>query len=240
MTSSQQHIRALLARGESYSSIGKKLGRDGSLIRQISLGKKPGNNLTAALSELDSTGQVTHPARRRTTKRGGLAKVRGHKGEEAQTPIAPATQRVQPTAQASSQPAHLQRSVPVGRNTLRHEINRHPSGWEMHRVTVPKRVNSTNRVEGDKIIKDVVDHARGQGRRLDATVWADIVRKDGSSARIPVRLGGSGGYTAQAAFDAIENAGGALGWVGTQLSRRYPKGSYKSLTITSIDIQTWP
>jgi len=86
----------------------------------------------------------------------------------------------QPTAQASSQPAHLQRSVPVGRNTLRHEVNRHPSGWEMHRVTVPKRINSTNRVEGDKIIKNVVDHARGQGRRLDATVWADIVRKDGN------------------------------------------------------------
>lgn len=238
--SSRQYIQDLLSKGETYASIGRQLGRDGSLIRQIGLGQKPGNNLNAALSELSSTGTVTHPPHRRTTTAGGLAKVRGRHGDEARTPAAPATQRIRPAAKASEQPEPLQRAAHKGRNLLRHEVNRHPNGMEYHRITVPKRTSSANRQQGNEIMHNLVEKARAEGRRFDATVWADIVRKDGTKDRIPIRLGGTGGYTAQSAFEGIDShSGGGFGWLRTQIAKRYPKGTFTSLTITGIDINTW-
>lgn len=238
--SSTQHIQNLLAQGHSYASIGRAIGRDSSLIRQIGLGKKPGANLNQSLAELSSTGTVTTPPTRRTTRAGALAKVRAQKGHDAVTPLAPASQRVTTVSAARQQPEPLQRPRAAGRSNLRHEVSRHPNGREYHRLTVPKRSTSANRAAGNKIMGEIIDRARSQGRRLDATIWADVQRNDGSRDRIPIRLGGTGGYTGQAARDAIDAHGGnAYAWIEGQLSRRYPKGSFKSMTITGIDINTW-
>lgn len=240
--SSRQYILDLLAQGNSYASIGRQLGRDGSLIRQISLGKKPGTNLNDALGELSTTGQVRHVPYRRTTSAGGLAKVRGKKGDESRIPSAPPGQRIRTASKAADQPEEqFRRAAQEGRNLLRHEVNRHPNGSQFHRITVPKRLSSANRKSGNEIVRDVLNTARGEGRRFSATVWADIERKDGTKAKIPIALGGTGGYTAQAAFDAIEadSSGDGFGWFQGQVSRRYPKGTFKSMVITGIDLNTW-
>lgn len=240
-TSSRQHIQNLLARGESYASIGRKLGRDGSLVRQIALGKKPGLNLNASLEELHRTGEVSDPPLRRTSSSGTLARVRGRAGEESHVPHAPATQRIRAATTARDQPVAPQRNRDQGRSMFRHEVNRHPNGMEMHRITVPKRSSAVNRAEGNRIIvEQVLERARGEGRRMDATVWIDVERHDGSKVRLPVRLGGTGGYTAQSAVDAINRHGGnAWDWLNSQLASRYPKGTFKSMTISGVDINTW-
>lgn len=53
---SQSAIRALHARGWTDTAIGRMVGRDSSLIHQISVGKKPGTNLAGSLEALRGTG----------------------------------------------------------------------------------------------------------------------------------------------------------------------------------------
>lgn len=78
-------IERLLGLGANYQTIGESVGRNRSLIRQVGLGAKPGHNLRDALAELERRVRAGTPATsrqpvaapvRRTTARGGLAKVR--------------------------------------------------------------------------------------------------------------------------------------------------------------------
>jgi hypothetical protein len=76
LSDSAKLINRMHAKGTSYSSIGKSLGRDSSFISQIAHGKKKGTNLTGALKDMAAGRKVTAPPARRTTKAGTLAKVR--------------------------------------------------------------------------------------------------------------------------------------------------------------------
>ena len=58
--------------------IGRAVGRDSSLISQISRGKKPGKNLAAALDNLASGRKVRTPSRRKKAS-GAAAAVRGER-----------------------------------------------------------------------------------------------------------------------------------------------------------------
>jgi hypothetical protein len=64
-----------MEKGYSKASIGRAVGRDSSLIGQVFSGKKPGGNLTGALSSLLKTGKAPEPPRR-TTSAGKPARVR--------------------------------------------------------------------------------------------------------------------------------------------------------------------
>lgn len=90
MSESSEIIRRLAASGVNYESIGQAVGRNRSLIRQVGIGAKPGNNLRDSLAALEArlagaggeaanraarSAPVAAPARR-TTSRGALAKVR--------------------------------------------------------------------------------------------------------------------------------------------------------------------
>ena len=83
---STELVRELVAGGLNYADIGRALGRDRSLVRQVGTGAKPGNNLREALAGLQARLQgvpaaqakpaaraatVPAPARRQT--RGGRA-----------------------------------------------------------------------------------------------------------------------------------------------------------------------
>lgn len=91
VSESGQIINELRASGLSMESIGQAIGRNRSLVRQVSIGAKPGNNLRDALAELRErlatvapdarrtvarSAPVTPPAAR-TTKTGKTARVRG-------------------------------------------------------------------------------------------------------------------------------------------------------------------
>lgn len=70
-------IAQLLANGYTYASIGRAIGRDRSLIRQVAVGSKPGRNLTESLAQLarGSSSPVAPP--RRLSRSGEPARVRG-------------------------------------------------------------------------------------------------------------------------------------------------------------------
>lgn len=79
--STQDEVNALLADGMSKAEIARAVGRDSSVISQITSGKKPYANLQPtlrALREQRAGRPVTIPqAPRRTTRSGAPAKVRG-------------------------------------------------------------------------------------------------------------------------------------------------------------------
>lgn len=76
MANAKDTINKLKAGGMSYSEIGRKLGRDSSLISQIARGKKKGGNLESSLEDLaEKRATVREPARR-VAKSGEPAKVR--------------------------------------------------------------------------------------------------------------------------------------------------------------------
>ena len=74
--SAQASIAALKAQGWSDARIGRAVGRDSSLIHQISAGKKPGNNLRDVLADMAKGKPPKAPAPRRMTKAGAAAHVR--------------------------------------------------------------------------------------------------------------------------------------------------------------------
>lgn len=90
MSESSEIIRRLVESGANYESIGQAVGRNRSLIRQVGIGSKPGNNLRDSLAALESRLAGVAPERvnrtareaavappaRRTTTRGTLAGVR--------------------------------------------------------------------------------------------------------------------------------------------------------------------
>lgn len=61
---SRDLINQLKAGGMSYSEIGRKLGRDSSLISQIARGKKQGKNLETSLEDIRDKRAVKEPERR--------------------------------------------------------------------------------------------------------------------------------------------------------------------------------
>lgn len=61
---SRQIINELVAGGMSKSAIGRAIGRDSSLVSQISKGAKPGTNLRGALEQIQKGEKPSEPARR--------------------------------------------------------------------------------------------------------------------------------------------------------------------------------
>lgn len=240
MASSQDLIQQLRAKGLSNAAIARAVGRDSSLIGQIAKGAKPGTNLQGSLAELAQKGQVSTPPMRRTTSSGTLAKVRGRGGGESIVPVAPAGQRVQTISRSTQQPTPLDKPAPQGaRNRLTYQHNTHYSGREQHRVTVPKANQAANRKEGSGILQTAIARAAAAGKRISGTVWAEVRRKDGARDKIPVRLGGHGGYSAQDVRDAVDaSRGGAFGWVDTQVRNRYPEFE-GNFVVVGIDLDVW-
>jgi len=240
VATSTELINALIAQGYSRAAIGRAVGRDSSLIGQIAKGAKPGTNLNAALDQLLSTGEVQTPPFRRTTKAGTVAKVRARRGHEATVPLAPKGQRIRTVTKSTQQPGQVRKPAPQGqRNRLTHTVNRLPTGRELNRVTVPKSGRAENRQEGGNIAREAIARAAATGRRISGTVWAEVRRKDGTRERIPVQIGGKGGYSAQSALDAIDSTrGGAFAWLTNQVANRYPE--YEGgFTIVGFDIDSW-
>jgi hypothetical protein len=228
VATSQELILELRAQGFSNAEIGRRLGRDSSLIGQIAKGTKPGANLQQALTELVSGGEVKTPPFRRTSSDGTLV------------PPAPRGQRIRTVTKSTAQPKTLPKKRPTGqRNLLSHQANRLPNGRELHRVTVPKTDRARNRSAGSKVIADVVARAAAAGRRISGTVWAEVQRKDGTRDRIPVQIGGHGGYSAQSIHDSIQhNPDAAFEWVDGQIQGRYPEFE-GGFTVVAFDLDVW-
>jgi hypothetical protein len=104
--SSRASIERLKREGYSEAQIGRAVGRDSSLIGQIARGKKPGNNLSAALDNLASGRKVRAPARRKKAS-GAIAAVRGSRAGAIRPGMKAFIERMEKIAQRNGV-AHLE------------------------------------------------------------------------------------------------------------------------------------
>jgi hypothetical protein len=74
----RQHLLDLhYGQGAAYAEISRRLGRSTPLLRFVATEQKPGSNLTGALRELATTGQVSAEPQQRTTAAGERARIGG-------------------------------------------------------------------------------------------------------------------------------------------------------------------
>ena len=125
MPNSQESILQLRGRGFTDTQIGKLVGRDSSLIKQIREGRKPGANLSEALSGLASSGGEVGPVEvaRRRSKAGTTARVRTGVHEA----IPGRADRVQIDTQ-------------VGRKAQLNELRRAPSSAKVFLTVTVKKI----------------------------------------------------------------------------------------------------
>lgn len=141
-------------------------------------------------------------------------------------------------SQSTEQPGFTDRTV-EGRNTLDVQSEIHPtSGREFHRIRGPRGRRAWNRHEAMQAINDRLATAARNRRRFHGTVWVAMA----GGERRPVRLGGHGGYDAEAAWSAISSAqgGDSLGWLTSQVAGRYPElDDTGNWDVVAFDVDIW-
>lgn len=141
-------------------------------------------------------------------------------------------------SQSTEQPRFTDRTV-QGRNTLEVQSEIHPtSGREFHRIRGPRGRRAWNRLEAMQAINERLSTAARNRRRFHGTVWVALA---GGDLR-PVRLGGHGGYDAEAAWSTISRAegGDSLGWLTSQVAGRYPElDDSGNWDVVAFDVDIW-
>lgn len=128
--SSQDIVRGMQAAGLSYADIGRAVGRNRSLIRQIAIGAKPGENLRGALADVQQR----------------LALIESRTPKEAARKLAPVS--VPRRMSASGREARVRRPVTVSRrswstSTLRRQASQGGAGGMLGPVREAARMGRT-------------------------------------------------------------------------------------------------
>lgn len=250
--SSRELLQALTAEGLSLAEIARRLGRSTRLLRFVLRGQKPGNNLVPALTELAETGRVTREPERRTTRAGERARIRSRGGQTITPPAprgrpakkAPAKKAPAKKAPArgartrsGAQPGFVRTPPPSGQNRLDVRRTQFPGRRTKTDIRVPRR--GWNREMGNEAIIGAVNEGVTNRQRLQITTWVEI----GAAAereRMPVVLGGKGGYDSEnfARAIAIEQDD-ALSLLEAQISERYPAFETGDWTIIQVELDFW-
>ncbi|MHC5557526.1 hypothetical protein [Kocuria sp. U4B] len=212
----------------SNREIAGALGRDPSLVSQIARGKKSGAHYVRALTELSSTGTVTHRPERRRTRAGTPANVRGRRGEPSHQPA-----DLDPNARYAPVPRRG-RYVPEKTHYLR-------SGGRIYATEFPKTKGSKGNEAGWKRIERQIRSAarRRYGRkdRPPMRVSFDITFSNGRQ----MRLGEKGGYDIQQVVRAIAEHGGSIeGWIKDQGQQRYLTLDTGTVAVTGVQMSVTP
>lgn len=212
----------------SNREIAAALGRDPSLVSQIVRGKKSGAHYVRALTELATTGTLTHHPPRRRTKAGGAAKVRGRAGEPSHAPADP-----EPDARYVPVPAR-------GRYTAQktHYLR---NGGRIYATEFPKTRGSKGNAAGWKrIARQLRSAARrryGATQRPPMRVSFDITFSNGRQ----MRLGEKGGYDIQKVLTAVAAHGGSIeGWIQDQGQQRYLTLDVATVAVTGVQMRVTP
>lgn len=212
----------------SNREIAEALGRDPSLVSQIVRGKKSGAHFVRALTELATTGTITHRPERRRTKAGTPANVRGRTGEPAHQPA-----DVEPNARYVAVPKRG-RFVAEKTHYLR-------SGGRIYATQFPKtRRTKGNEAGWKRIERQIRSAARrryGSKDRPPMRVSFDITFSDGRQ----MRLGEKGGYDIQKVVAAISRRGGSIeGWIKDQGENRYLTLDVDTVAVTGVQMSVTP
>jgi hypothetical protein len=212
----------------SNREIAVALGRDPSLVSQILRGKKSGAHYVRALTELATTGTVTHHPQRRRTKAGGAAKVRGRTGEPSHAPA-----DLEPDARYVPVPQRG-RYLPEKTHYLR-------NGGRIYATEFPKTKGAKGNEAGWKRIERQIRSAArrryGQKDRPPMRVSFDITFSNGRQ----MRLGEKGGYDIQKVVAAIAaHSGNIEGWIKDQGQQRYLTLEVGTVAVTGVQINVTP
>ena len=212
----------------SNREIAEALGRDPSLVSQIVRGRKSGAHYVRALTELTTTGTVTHRPERRRTRAGTPANVRGRRGEPAHPPA-----DLDPNARYVDVPPRG-RYVPEKTHYLR-------SGGRIYATRFPKTKGSKgNRAGWRRIERQIRSAARrryGGKERPPMRVSFDITFSNGRQ----MRLGEKGGYDIQKVVAAIAEHGGSIeGWIKDQGQQRYLTLDTGTVAVTGVQVSVTP
>lgn len=253
--SARQYLLDLhYGQGMSYAEISRRLGRSSRLLRFVAAGQKPGRNLTPALRELASTGQVTAEPARRTTATGDRARIRARRGtpsivppEPRQTrpprktaPTRPPAAPARSAARSAQQPDFTVRE-PEARNTFRQLSDINPATQRgNHSLQAPKARWSFGRWAANNAFSQIAQDAANLGQRLHAAIHVEIGTGANKRRLPPIKLGGKGGYDAGNVNTAITAEGGdAFGWLATQIEGRYPEFEAEEWTVIAVDVDVW-
>lgn len=212
----------------SNREIAEALGRDPSLVSQIVRGKKSGAHYVRALTELNTTGTVTHRPERRRTKAGAPANVRGRRGEPAHPPG-----DLEPNARYVPVPKRG-RYVPEKTHYLR-------SGGRIYATEFPRTRGSKGNEAGwrriERQIRSAARRRYGGKERPLMRVSFEITFSNGRL----MRLGEKGGYDIRRVVAAISEQGGSIeGWVKEQGRHRYATLDTGSVAVIGVQMSVTP
>lgn len=241
--------------GVPYAEISRQLGRSTRLLRFVAAGQKPGRNLTPALRELATTGQVTAEPQRRTTAAGQRARIRARPGSpsivppppretppprRSAPPRPPAPRPSGSSARSAQQPDFTVRD-PENRNTFRQLTDINPATQRgNHSLQAPKARWSYGRWAANNAFSKIAQDAATLGQRLHAAIHVEIGTGPNKRRLPPIKLGGKGGYDAGNVATAITAEGGdAFGWLASQIEDRYPEFEAEQWTVIAVDVDVW-
>lgn len=239
---SRELLQALRADGQSMTAIAAALGRSPRLLRFIANGDKPGTNLTAALDDLYRSGRVRTPPARRRRPDGQIVRVRGRRGRPSVIPPTPAppapSTRPPSSAPSAQQPDFLPPITPEGANRLAVDHTDFPGGRTKDVVRAPRR--GWNRELGNEAINDLIDGGITAGQRLQITAWVELDIAH-NHQRIPVLLGGKGGYDPNnLAMQIRIEQGDALQLISDQIVEdRYAELVSGDWSLVQVELDLW-
>ncbi|MGO2424684.1 hypothetical protein [Microbacterium gubbeenense] len=214
-------VQTLRRRGLSNSEIAGELDRHPRMVHKILRGETSGKAYQQALSELASTGHVTHRPPRRRNKAGNIVPVRSRRGARTKTVV--------PTDTAGRYATERQGGRYAADTTYLGE------GGRIHQFNIPKGKDTKGRrVATDAILDKVRSAARGQSKDTQKRVRMQLTFSNGRVMEVK-------DYNASSLLDRINTLGDhdALEWLADQASTRYGNLNTARQTITGVTMTVY-
>lgn len=219
--------------GMTQAEIATYIGRSPDMIYNVRKGKRPGDNLVPALTELRMTGRVEHVPPRRRRSDGGLARVRGPVQDWTPEPTEEGSKPV-PRPTVVPQDVTAPEQAKARRNRFRVERQVYPGNVRRTDIHSPKKPTSKGRQEAERVMDEEVRRAaRSQGAKnrvnpetgqvrgaTKAKFW--VTYEDGRR----IELGGKSGYYISTQKKVRDQHGNVRDFIGLRQQAKQSGGYY--------------
>lgn len=209
-------VQTLRRRGLSNREIASELDRDSRMVSKILRGETSGKAYQQALSELASTGRVTHRPPRRRNKAGQIVRVRAKTTGPRKT-VVPVDTSGTYTDQKQG-----------GR--YRTDTTYLSEGGRIHHFAIPKGKDTKGRETAtDALLGKVRSAAQGQSKDTQKRIRMQVTFSNGRVMEVK-------DYNASTLLNRMNTLGerDALNWIAEQSSERYSNLDTSQYTITGV------
>lgn len=241
MSADQRDARSLILElladvGMTQAEIAKYIGRTPDVIYNVRKGKRPGDNLVPALTELRTTGRIEHAPPRRRRSDGQLARVRAPVGEDWTPEPTEEGSKPKPRPTVVPEDATAPEQAKARRNRYRVDRQVYPGSVRRMDVHSPKKPTSKGKAQAEKEIRDElrrVAQSQAAKNRINpetgkvrgakkAKFW--LTYEDGRR----IELGGRSGYYVSTQKDLkghrgivqqSDSSGGIYAWLEGEVSK---------------------